>query len=205
MVNAAVRRSLVQLQAAGSILVEVEIPGLMEQILETSLYLTHSRADLNAFPAERSALPYRSLEAIREAGQFHPVLDLLQSVFDCPKHPKDDPDYYRKMAARDRFQRAVVKIMADADVRALCYPAVQVPPPKKDDVRAGRTNTLTFPTNTLIASQTWMPSICLPAGFTETGLPVGMELVVYPYHEPDLFRFGYAFEQASRHRTAPHV
>ncbi|MFM0667021.1 amidase [Paraburkholderia sediminicola] len=205
MVNAAVRRSLEQLQAAGAILVEVEIPRLMEQILETSLYLTHSRADLNAFLAERPALPYRSLEAIREARQFHPVLDLLQSVFDGPKHPEDDPDYFRKLAARDRFQRAVVKIMADADVQALCYPAVQVPPPKKDDVRAGRTNTLTFPTNTLIASQTWMPSICLPAGFTDAGLPVGMELVVYPYHERDLFRFGYAFEQASQHRKAPHV
>ena len=56
--------------------------------------------------------------------------------------------------------------------------------------------TLGFPTNTLIASQAWMPSICVPAGFTDSGFPVGMEIVVYPYHEPDLFRLGYAFEQA---------
>ncbi len=48
-----------------------------------------------------------------------------------------------------------------------------------------------------------MPSIYLPAGFTATVLPVGMELVVYPYHEPDLFRFEYAFEQVFRHRIAP--
>ncbi|OUL72731.1 amidase [Paraburkholderia hospita] len=203
MVNDAIRGALEQLQAAGAVLVELNIPDLMEQIFETSLYLTHSRADLNAFLAARPELPYRSLDAIREAGQFHPVLDLLSSVFDGPERPEDDPDYFRKLAARERFQRVVVKIMADADVQALCYPAVQVPAPKKDDVRAGRTNTLTFPTNTLIASQTWMPSICLPAGFTGTGLPVGMELVVLPYHEPDLFRFGYAFEQVSRHRKAP--
>jgi len=26
---------------------------------------------------------------------------------------------------------------------------------------------------------------------------------VYPYHEPDLFRLGYAFEQLTRHRKAP--
>ena len=31
------------------------------------------------------------------------------------------------------------------------------------------------PTNTLIAAQTWMPSICLPAGFSEGGLPVGID------------------------------
>jgi Asp-tRNA(Asn)/Glu-tRNA(Gln) amidotransferase A subunit family amidase len=48
-----------------------------------------------------------------------------------------------------------------------------------------------------------MPSICVPAGFAQSGLPVGMELVVLPYHEPDLFRFGFAFEQASRVRRAP--
>ena len=86
----------------------------------------------------------------------------MQAVFEGPEHPEDDANYYRKLAARDRFQRLVVKVMADANVQALCYPTVQVLPPKKDDVRAGKTNTLTFPTNTLIASQTWMPSICVP-------------------------------------------
>ena len=48
-----------------------------------------------------------------------------------------------------------------------------------------------------------MPSICLPAGFSENGLPVGMELIVLPYHEPDLFRLGYAFEQANNVRRKP--
>jgi amidase len=62
---------------------------------------------------------------------------------------------------------------------------------------------MTFPTNTAIAAQTAMPSICLPAGFSEDGLPVGMEFVALPYHEPSLFRLGYAFEQAARHRRAP--
>jgi Asp-tRNA(Asn)/Glu-tRNA(Gln) amidotransferase A subunit family amidase len=198
-----VRRALEDMRRAGAQTVEVFVPDLLERILETSLYLTHSRADINAFLAGREMMPYRSLEAIRRDGKFHPVLDLLQAVFEGPEHPEDDSNYFRKLAARDRFQRLVVKVMADANVQALCYPTVQVLPPKKDDVRAGKTNTLTFPTNTLIASQTWMPSICVPAGFAQSGLPVGMELVVLPYHEPDLFRFGFAFEQASRARRAP--
>ena len=71
------------------------------------------------------------------------------------------------------------------------------------DAWSGKTNTLTYPTNTLIASQTWMPSLCLPAGFTAEGIPVGLELVVLPYHEPDLFCLGYAFEQATHHRRPP--
>jgi Asp-tRNA(Asn)/Glu-tRNA(Gln) amidotransferase A subunit family amidase len=70
---------------------------------------------------------------------------------------------------------------------------------------SGKTNTLTYPTNTLVASQTWMPSICLPAGFTAEGIPVGLELVVLPHHELDLFLLGYAFEQKTKdagHRSS---
>ena len=202
-VNRVVRCAFDDLRRAGAQLEEVMVPDLQERIAETSLYLTHSRSDLNAFLGERETLPYRSLEAIRQAGKFHPVLDLLEAVFDGPATPEADPDYYRKLAARDKFQRMVLKVMADANLQALCYPAVQVPPPTKAAVRGGTTNTLTFPTNTLIASQTWMPSICLPAGFTKAGLPVDMELIVFPYHEPELFRFGYAFEQVSRARRPP--
>ena len=70
-------------------------------------------------------------------------------------------------------------------------------------LNAGKWTVLGFPTNTLVAAQTWMPSICLPAGFTPDGLPVGMEIVVPPYHEPDLFRLGYAFERATGYRRPP--
>jgi Asp-tRNA(Asn)/Glu-tRNA(Gln) amidotransferase A subunit family amidase len=112
------------------------------------------------------------------------VLDLLEEILKAPKDPHEDPDYFRKLAARDKFQRLVVKLVADNRLGALCFPCVQVFPPTKETVRSGKTNTLTYPTNTLIASQTWMPSICLPAGFTAEGIPVGLELIVPPYHEP---------------------
>lgn len=62
---------------------------------------------------------------------------------------------------------------------------------------------LTFPTNTLIASQTWMAAMTVPAGFTDAGLPVGLEIVAKPFDEPTAFRLGYAFEQATKHRRAP--
>lgn len=202
-VNKVIRAALKDIEAAGATTIEVTIPDLMENILETSLYLTHSRHDINKFLAARPNLPTQSLEDIKAKGKYHPVLDLLEEIFKGPKRPTDDPDYYRKLAAREKFQRLVVKIVADHKLDALCFPCVQVFPPTKETIRSGKTNTLTYPTNTLIASQTWMPSICLPAGFTNEGIPVGLELVVLPYHEPDLFRLGYAFEQLKPHRRAP--
>jgi amidase len=202
-VNKVVRAAIKDMQAAGATMINVTIPDLMEHILETSLYLTHSRHDINKFLAARPDLPVRSLEEIKAQNKYHPVLDLLEEIFKAPKDPHEDPDYFRKLAARDTFQRLVVKLVADNRLDALCFPCVQVFPPTKETVRSGNTNTLTYPTNTLIASQTWMPSICLPAGFTSEGIPVGLELVVLPYHEPDLFRLGYAFEQKTKKRRAP--
>ncbi|MEV0486145.1 hypothetical protein AB0I69_36815 [Streptomyces sp. NPDC050508] len=43
----------------------------------------------------------------------------------------------------------------------------------------------------------------LPAGFTDEGLPVGLELMALPCHEEDLLNLAYGVEQATRSRRAP--
>jgi len=202
-VNTVARDALESMRKAGATVIEISLPDVMDHVIETSLYITHSRHDINKFLAARPALPYHSLDAIVRDGKYEKRIDLIADIMTGPEHPADDPEYYRKLAARDAFQRAVVMLVAQNELDAICYPAVQVKPPTREELDAGRWTILGFPTNTLIASQTWMPSICLPAGFTPDGVPVGVELVVPPYHEPDLFRLGYAFEQATKHRRAP--
>jgi amidase len=55
----------------------------------------------------------------------------------------------------------------------------------------------------VIASQSWLPSVSVPAGFTEDGLPVGLEIVGLPFAEAEMLGLAYAFEQATHHRRAP--
>lgn len=50
---------------------------------------------------------------------------------------------------------------------------------------------LTCPTNLI-----GFPSLTLPCGFSSTGLPIGMQLIGKRFDEANLYRFGYAFEQA---------
>jgi amidase len=202
-VNAVVRSAMAEIKAAGAEIVDVSLPNLTDLMVETSLYITHSRHDINAFLSARPKLPYSSIDAIYKDGRYHKNLDLIDDIMTGPAHPEEDPDYYRKLAAREAFQRAVVQLMADNDLVAICFPPSQVLPPKREELRAGKWPVLAFPTNTLIAAQTWLPSICLPAGFTAAGIPVGIEMIVLPYHEPDLFRLGYAFEQATLNRRPP--
>ena len=55
-----------------------------------------------------------------------------------PANPEEDPEYYRKLAARDAFQRAVVKIMADNKLDFMCFPSCQVLPPTREEFSNGR-------------------------------------------------------------------
>jgi Asp-tRNA(Asn)/Glu-tRNA(Gln) amidotransferase A subunit family amidase len=202
-VNRVAEGALAAMKSAGAILVDVEIRAVADHIRSSALYRTTSRYDINKFLASRPNMPMNSLEAIKASGKFEPTCDLLIDIFNGPQKPEDDPEYYYKLAARGKFARLVANIIAKNRLEALVYPAVQVLPPTKKDVREGRHEERTFPTNTLIASQTWMPSICLPAGFSEEGVPVGIEFVGLPYHESDLLRLGSSFEAVTKYRQKP--
>ena len=99
-------------------MIDVEIPNLDEHLAETAFYLAHSRYEVNKFLASRPNMPMKSLETIHAAGKFDPTLDHLINVFRAgPETPDGDPDYYRKLAGRDRFQRLVVGILAEEPAR----------------------------------------------------------------------------------------
>jgi amidase len=202
-VNQVIEAALAEMRRAGFELIDVEIPDLTHWIVFTSLYITHSKHDINQFLASRPKLPPRSLEEVYEAKNFHPALDLIHEIMGGPADPRDDPEYFEKYAAREEFQRIVVNLMASNRLSALCFPSVQLVPPTREELDAGKWTVLTFPTNTLIGAQTWMPAMSVPAGFTDDGLPVGLELLALPYDEPTLFRLGFAFEEATHHRRPP--
>jgi Asp-tRNA(Asn)/Glu-tRNA(Gln) amidotransferase A subunit family amidase len=203
-VNTVVRAAIAAMKKARVVLIDISLANLKEFIEETSLYIIHSRHDINAFLASRPNLPYRSIDEIYKAGKYHKNHELIEAIVkDGPLKPEDDPTYYRKLAAREAFQRAIVGLMAEHNLDTICFPACKVLTPTHEELRAGRWTVLTYPTNTVIAAQSWMPSICLPAGFTPAGVPVGMEMIAPPYHEPDLFRLGFAFEQLTHWRRPP--
>ncbi len=130
-VNKVVRAAIKSIAAAGAEIVDVSLPNLMDFIIETSLYITHSRHDINAFLGRNPDFAYSSLDAIYKDGKYHKNLDLIKDIMTGPAKPEDDPDYYRKLAARDAFQRAVVNIIAGNKLDGICFPCCQVLPPTR--------------------------------------------------------------------------
>ncbi len=201
-VNALIEDALATFASAGATLVDIALPDLQYYIERSSLYIARSRHDIDRFLAARPGLPMKNLKEIIGAKKYHPKLDLLVALVEGPEDPDSDPEYYQRYTAREQFQRVVINEMAKAGATALVFPTSQMPSPSRAELDADKWPTLDFPTNTLIAAQTWMPAVSVPAGFTPDGLPVGLEIVGLPYREADILSLAYAYEQLSRHRRA---
>ncbi|GAC70404.1 amidase family protein [Gordonia soli] len=205
--NGVVRAAIERLRDSGTAVVDdLVLGGLPEWVQGTSLYTISSKKDIDEFLAARPTAPVTSVEALVAAGDFHPLTDLVVDIADGPSIPEDDPEYLPRRLRQDEWRRTLMTIMADAGVDFLVYPTVQVPAPTRADLAAKRWTALDFPTNTVIASQTTMPAISIPVGFTDVGLPVGLEVLGRPLAEKDLLRFARAWElTASPRRQAAAV
>jgi aspartyl-tRNA(Asn)/glutamyl-tRNA(Gln) amidotransferase subunit A len=113
--------------------------------------------------------------------------------------------YAAALAAR---QALLVRVLSDVfrNCDAVLAPVLSGPVPTvaNSDVGDGPRMTeivssflrLTKPINVL-----GLPALSLPAGFTENGLPSGIQLVGAPWSDPRLLAFGHAYEQATTWRT----
>ncbi len=109
-------------------------------------------------------------------------------------------DYIAAQDTRRRFAAAVDEVMTRCDVLAM--PTVNVPaaPIAEQPPEYGRYNWR----NTGIFDLTGQPSISVPCGFTQTGLPVGLMITGRMFDDATVFRFAQAFEQATDwHRQRP--
>jgi aspartyl-tRNA(Asn)/glutamyl-tRNA(Gln) amidotransferase subunit A len=46
-----------------------------------------------------------------------------------------------------------------------------------------------------------VPAIALPCGFSQAGLPIGLQIIGRPFEEEKLLRAAYAYEQSTQWRA----
>ena len=85
--------------------------------------------------------------------------------------------------------------MDDNHVVALVYPTLRRTSAKIGEPQTG--------VNGAASAASGLPAITVPAGFADDGMPVGVELLGYPFAEPDLLKLAYTFEQATHHPRPP--
>lgn len=202
-VNKVINEAFSVLEKTGTTFVDVHLDRLEHYMTFTPTYLQRSRMDINSFLATKPYLPQDVADIVPEEVSEE-FLSFTSQIAHGPLDPAKDQDYLPKILDRDEFKRKLDCLMASLDLDALAFPDVQIPPPKHEDATNGRFPTCwDFPVNTLLASQARLPAITVPAGFTADGLPIGLELVSYEYHEQQLLELAKGVEVTMRARRAP--
>jgi len=75
------------------------------------------------------------------------------------------------------------------------YPTLRRKPARLGDTQS--------PSNCQLSAASGLPALGLPAGFTDDGLPVGMDLLARAFREEDLLSLGYSIEQTMKLRRPP--
>jgi len=105
-------------------------------------------------------------------------------------------EYLSRLEKQRVVRRLLIEVMDRHRVDALVYPVKSLPAPMIGTSDDG-------PRDNAISAITGLPAIVLPAGVSEGGLPLALEILGRPFSEPTLIRVAYAYERASRARVAP--
>ncbi|KAK2613235.1 hypothetical protein N8I77_000159 [Diaporthe amygdali] len=193
-----------KLQRHGTTFVDVHIDNLNHYLSYTQTYMIKGRTDINSFLATKPNLP-SDIADIVPSNQVRPWLDLLSLTAHGPQDPTSDATYVDRILTREAFKRKVCSIIASQGLDALIFPDAKIPPPRAEDATSGKFPTESFPVNTFFASQACLPAISVPAGFTQEGLPVGLELVGLEHQEQHLLELARGIEVVIGGRKAPEV
>jgi amidase len=205
-VNQVVRGTIADLAALGVCTIPaLEIEDLDKWITDTSLYAKQSKSDITAFLKSRPNAPVSSFAEIYASKQFHPLNDLFHLVAEGPDLVDGDAEYLGLRMNQERFRRLILNIFASHGLDFLVYPTVRVVAPTRNELASVENSVTNFPTNTVIGSQSGLPALTIPVGFTVDGLPVGMELLGPPLGESKMLQFAYSLETCSRTRRPPQL
>ncbi len=192
------------LERGGAELVDpVSIPDLDAQLDRTWLYGMQSRADLDGFLSSLENAPVSSFEELYESGAYYEGLPVIDALVEGPADPREHVEYWRTVDAQSALRRDILSVFAEHDLDAITFPDVKIPPRDAERLHGTDGEERTSLTNTYIASQSGCPALSMPAGFTDEGLPAGLELLGPPYAEGRLLALAAGYESVTDTRRPP--
>ena len=197
--NEVINAAIEELESLGAEVIDTAIPNLDEILSFPSLSSFEFKRDLNNYLAARPAPPsgVRTLDDIIASGLY--LEDFEEAYIDRNERgaPLDDPEYVRIITERPELtQTSILDALDSNNLDALLYPTSQSPPNLLgEDTGAGAANRL--------SPFSGFPAISVPAGFTDNGLPVNLELLGRAFSEPTLIELAYAYEQETQNRRPP--
>lgn len=189
-----VRKALDGFKAQGAEVVDVSVPGLDDLLRDSSVIGDEFKFDLAAYLAKIPNAPVKSLGEILDRGLNHVELDATFRLRNQPE--KRETEHYRQAMIKRRALRvAVLATLEELRIDALAYPTLRRKPALIGEAQGG--------TNCQLSATTGLPAIAMPAGFSNDGLPIALELLGGAWEEARLLKYAFAWEQATKPRRPP--
>lgn len=192
-VQGAIETALEWYQEQGVEIVDVEIPDLAALVSGSGVIGHEFRVDLNQYLSLFMSQDIRSLADIVDLGLYHAA---VRGVLTRRRGAQLNEDGYQAaLATRIELRQAIEKVFADHDLDVIVYPPIGQTQVFIGESQPGN--------NCSIAANSGLPALSMPAGFSNDGLPIGMELLGKFFDDPRLLAIAYPFEQALQTRRSP--
>lgn len=188
-----VRAALSRMVELGADTVTVVIPEMDTLIARSGRIAHEMRPDILAYLADVPDAAADSLGLLVAQGLLHE--QLAARIRTRNATPLDSAAYARAREAGERLRSVTTAVMDSLGVDALVYPTMTVAPSMNPDAQRGSTCGL--------SAQSGLPAITVPAGFTPSGLPMGVEILGRAFDDARLVALAYAYEQGAGNRRAP--
>ncbi|MEO6446002.1 MAG: amidase family protein [Gemmatimonadaceae bacterium] len=189
-----VRAVTTAMRAAGAEVMDVKIADFDSLLANTSVLNFETNFDLQDYLHATPGAPSLSARTILERGLFHEAMTGRIIGMDTVG-VRDSPAYRRALSRQPILRARLVALMDSLGVDALVYPTSRRRPVLVGEPQPGGTCSL--------SAQSGLPALSAPAGFTNDGLPVGIEFLGRPLSDVRLVGLAYALEQLGTRRAAP--
>ena len=193
-VGGIVRRAIDVLRGVVGGVSEIAIPGYDEAFQGAGVIGFELKYDLMDYLAQFPGAPVRSLDDILATGLYHNAVSAGLKRQNALAS-RDSEAYRAALAKRVTARQTILTAMHAQGLSALAYPTLRRKPAVIGEPQAG--------SNCSVSASTGLPAISIPAGFTEDGLPIGLELLGTPFAEPTLIKVAFAYERAAHPRRPP--
>jgi Asp-tRNA(Asn)/Glu-tRNA(Gln) amidotransferase A subunit family amidase len=179
----------------GTLIDPFEIPDFME--LTKDIWCNTFKRDLKQYLTTLDNPPYNSIEEIYESGLYSEYIgERLQRMADSESDPGCG-DLYTE-PKNIKLRETIVSEMNKHQLDAFVYPTWSNPPRLIGDMESPAGDN-----SQKIPPHTGLPGFTVPMGYTDNGLPAGLQIVGGLFSEPILIEIAYAYEQATLHRKPP--
>jgi len=199
-VDAVFERSVVELAAAGAVVVDpIVIPELEELLSKRGGRPGDGADSFEVYFGRSRNPPFASVSEMTAAPDFAKLMPFAKALFGGTG---DTARHYEYLMAREQLMHNFLKVMADHDLDAIVYKANEHQPTLTEDgIKPPYVNTKGA--SFLNAFLVYVPVVAVPAGFTTDDLPVGITFMGRPYDDGAMLKLAYAYEQATHHRRPP--